>query len=179
MNETELISVVIPCYNRSHFVHETIASIQRQTHRDWEIIVVDDGAEEPETVASIEAVERQALPGVRVVREPHRGLPHARNRGLQLSRGRYVIPLDSDDLLEPEMMEVCLRAMRSHPEAGFTFFDYRVFGDIHDRYLSSGLKGWTQSPRCFVRDGSRRKTEAVAAIPWGGVTDAESPSPSY
>ena len=42
-----------------------------------------------------------------------------------------------------------------------------ISDDIHDRYLSSGLKGWTQSPRCFVRDGSRRKTEAVAAIPWG------------
>ena len=129
MNETKLISVVIPCYTRGQYVHETIASIQRQTHRDWEIILVDDGAEEPETVSSIEAVERQALPGLRVVREPHRGLPHARNRGLQLSRGRYVISLDSDDFLEPEMMEVCLAAMRSHPEAGFAYFDYRVFGD--------------------------------------------------
>ncbi len=129
MNDTELISVVIPCYTRGHFVHETIESIQRQTHPHWEIILVDDGAQEPETIASIEAIERQALPGVRVVREPHRGLPQARNRGLQLSRGRYVIPLDSDDFLEPEMMKICLRAMRAHPEAGFAYFDYRVFGD--------------------------------------------------
>ena len=129
MNDTELISVVIPCYTRGLFVHETIESIQRQTHPHWEIILVDDGAEEPETVAAIETLERQTPPGVRIVREPHRGLPHAHNRGFHLARGRYVIPLDSDDLLEPEMMEVCLRAMRSHPKAGFAYFDYRVFGD--------------------------------------------------
>ncbi len=129
MNDTELISVVIPCYTRGLFVHETIESIQRQTHPHWEIILVDDGAEEPETVAAIETLERQTPPGVRIVREPHRGLPHARNRGFHLARGRYVIPLDSDDFLEPEMMEACLRAMRSHPKAGFAYFDYRVFGD--------------------------------------------------
>ena len=129
MSDTELISVVIPCYTRGHFVHETIESIQRQTHTRWEVILVDDGAEESETVAAIETLERQAPPGVRIVREPHRGLPHARNRGFHLARGRYVIPLDSDDLLEPEMMETCLRAMRSHPEAGFAHCDYRVFGD--------------------------------------------------
>ena len=135
MNDTELISVVIPCFSRGHFVEETIESIQRQTYSHWEVILVDDGAEEPETVAAIEAVERQALPGVRVVHEPHGGLPHARNRGFQLARGRYVIPIDSDDFLEPEMMEICLRTMRAHPAAGYAYFDYRVFGDsnfIHD-----------------------------------------------
>ena len=76
---------------------------------------------------------------------------------------------------------IYVRLARHFAALGFSVlrFDFSGIGDIHDRYLSSGLKGWTQSPRCFVRDGSRRKTEAVAAIPWGGVTDAESPSPSY
>ena len=129
MSDTELVSVVVPCYTRGQFVQETIESVRRQTHTHWELILVDDGAEEPETVAAIEALERQAPPGVRIVRETHRGLPHARNRGFQLARGRYVIPLDSDDLLEPEMMETCLRVMAAHPEAGFAYFDYRVFGD--------------------------------------------------
>ena len=129
MSDTELISVVIPCYTRGHLVHETVESVRRQTYSRWEIILVDDGAEEPETVAAIEALERLAIPGVRIAREPHRGLPHARNRGFHLARGRYVVPLDADDLLEPEMPEVCLAAMRSHPEAGFVYFDYRVFGN--------------------------------------------------
>ena len=42
MNETELVSVVVPCYTRGHFVHQTIESIQRQTHTRWEVILVDD-----------------------------------------------------------------------------------------------------------------------------------------
>ena len=121
MSDPELVSVVIPCYTRGRFVQETIESVRRQTHTDWEVILVDDGATEPETVAAIEAIERQQLFGVRIVRGVHHGLPHARNRGFQLARGRYVIPLDSDDLLEPEMMESCLHAMAAHPELGFAY----------------------------------------------------------
>ena len=124
----ELISVVITCYNPGLFVRETIESVERQTHTNWEIIVVDDGSEDPSGVALLDQLDAQNIPRVRFLRVEHTGLPKARNTGFAEARGRYVIPLDCDDLLEPNMMEVCLRELEQHAEAGYAYFDYRVFG---------------------------------------------------
>ena len=130
MSATDLISVVIPCYNPKALVEETIASVRRQTHDEWEIVVVDDGSDDPESLRILENIEQRKLSRVRVVHHrQNRGLPAARNTGFRNSHGQYLIPVDSDDLLVPNMMEVCLTEMKAHPEAGFAYFDYRVFGD--------------------------------------------------
>ena len=124
----ELISVVIPCYNPGSFVRETIESVERQTHTNWEVILVDDGTEDPSGVALLDQLDAENIPRVRFLRLEHAGLPKARNTGFVEARGRYVIPLDCDDLLEPNMMEVCLRELEQHAETGYAYFDYRVFG---------------------------------------------------
>ena len=130
MSASDLISVVIPCYNPKALVEETIAGVSRQTHAEWEIVVVDDGSDDPESLGILENIEQRKLPRVTLVRHPeNRGPAAARNTGFRHSRGRYVVPLDSDDLLAPTMIEVCLREMEAHPDAGFAYFDYRVFGD--------------------------------------------------
>ena len=128
MVSTELISVVIPCYNPRPLVQETIQSVQRQTHTEWEIILVDDGTQDPSSAALLDELQSQKMPHVRFLRLEHGGLSKVRNTGISEARGRYVIPLDCDDLLEPEMMEVCLRELEQHPEAGYAYFDYQVFG---------------------------------------------------
>ena len=130
MSASDLISVVIPCHNPTPLVDETIASVRRQTHDEWEIVVVDDGSDDPESLRILENIERQKPPRVTVVHhQENRGPAAARNTGFRHSRGGYVIPLDSDDLLAPTMMHVCLAEMEAHPHAGFAYFDYRIFGD--------------------------------------------------
>ena len=125
---TELISVVIPCYNPTSYVRETIQSVQRQTHTEWEVVLVDDGSEDPSSTTLLDELQSQKMPRVRFLRLQYIGLPNVRNAGVSEARGRYVIPLDCDDLLEPDMMEVCLRELELHPEAGYAYFDYQVFG---------------------------------------------------
>ncbi len=130
MSATDFISVVIPCYNPKALIEETVASVGRQTHQEWEIVVVDDGSDDPESLRILENIEQRKPPRVTVIHhEENRGLAAARNTGFRHSRGRYLVPLDSDDLLAPAMIEVCLREMEAHPDAGFAYFDYRVFGD--------------------------------------------------
>ena len=130
MSASDLISVVIPCYNPKALVEETIAGVRRQTHAEWEIVVVDDGSDDPESLGILENIEQRKSPRVTVVHhQENRGPAAARNTGFRHSRGRYVVPLDSDDLLAPTMIEVCLAEMETRPEAGFAYFDYRVFGD--------------------------------------------------
>ncbi len=95
---TPLFSVVIPVYNRAAVLGAALASIRAQSCSDFEVIVVDDGsADDPAAV-----VESFADPRMRNVRQDNRGAAAARNRGIDLARGRFVAFLDSDDLFLPD-----------------------------------------------------------------------------
>lgn len=126
-----LISCVVPAYNPETFLLETVASVERQTWPNWELIVVDDGSEDAASLEILRSIESRNDPRIRVVRQENRGLPGARNTGFRHARGRYVVPLDADDLLEPAMMQVCHDALVVRPDCGFAYFDYHVFGDSH------------------------------------------------
>ena len=109
---SELVSVVIPCYNQGRFVGEAIASVLAQTHTPVEIVVVDDGS----TDDTAEVVAYW-YPGVRLIRQPNRGLAAARNTGWRATSGRYVIFLDADDRLLPEAAAVAVAAFAARPDA--------------------------------------------------------------
>ena len=117
-NRRPLVSVVIPCYGQAHLLPEAIEGVLAQTYPEVELIVVDDGS--PDDTADVAG----RYPGVRLVRQENRGLAGARNAGLQVARGEYVLFLDADDRLMPCAVEAHLSCFDKHPEAGF------VVGDI-------------------------------------------------
>ena len=115
--DAPLVSVVVPYYRMDRFVEETIASIAAQTHSPIETIVVDDGSrrEEDDRVLAWMA-ERYPLS---VVTQENSGLGQARNLGIQLSRGRYVLPLDPDDVILPRFVERCVEVLEERPELAY------------------------------------------------------------
>ena len=144
MSDLPLISAVIPAYNPEGFLLEAVASVERQSWPNWEIVVVDDGSDQPAAREILAQIERRADPRIRVVRQENRGLAAARNTGFREARGRFVVPLDADDLLEPAMMAVCHAELARRPDCGFAYFDYHVFGD--SSYLQQ--PGSTTSTAC-------------------------------
>jgi glycosyltransferase involved in cell wall biosynthesis len=105
------VSVIIPCYNQGHLLGEAIESVLAQTYPHVEVIVVDDGSlDNTQEIAA-------RYPGVRGVRQSNRGSAEARNTGLRLSRGGFVVFLDADDRLLPEALETGLEQFESHPES--------------------------------------------------------------
>jgi glycosyltransferase involved in cell wall biosynthesis len=115
------VSVVIPTYNRAHWLRLAICSALSQTHRPLEILVVDDGS----TDDTRELCARLG-PGVRHIPQDHGGCAVARNRGLGEARGDYVAFLDSDDLWEPNKLEIHLAVHRALPEVGWSTSDCEV-----------------------------------------------------
>jgi glycosyltransferase involved in cell wall biosynthesis/GT2 family glycosyltransferase len=107
------VSVIVPFFNLASTLPETLASIDAQTFRDLEVIVVDDGSTEPASVQLIERLEREGR--VRVVRKRNGGLSSARNAGLREARGELVLPLDADDLIAPTFLEKTLRVLEAEP----------------------------------------------------------------
>jgi glycosyltransferase involved in cell wall biosynthesis len=104
-----LFSVVIPTYNRLSLLQRTLASVRRQSHADFEMIVVDDGS----TDATREWLASNGG-SLRVVEESNRGPGAARNIGAQEAQGEYIAFLDSDDLWFPWTLDVFARAIREH-----------------------------------------------------------------
>jgi len=103
--DAPLVTIVVPCYNYGRFLGEALDSIVRQTLRDLEIIVVDDGSTERNT---IDFLDHLRLPNVRVVRQVNQGVSAARNNGIALAKGKYVCCLDADDLLQETYLEKCV-----------------------------------------------------------------------
>lgn len=96
-----LVSVVIPAYNSSAYIGQTLASVLGQTHRPVEIIVVDDGSTD-DTIAEASLYKNQ---GVRVLSNPKKGACAARNFGYSNSHGEFIQFLDADDILSPDKIE--------------------------------------------------------------------------
>jgi glycosyltransferase involved in cell wall biosynthesis len=125
MSTKSLVSVVIPTFNRAHCIAATIESALAQTHRDLEIVVVDDGSRD-DTAAVVARVEARD-PRVRYVHQDNAGVSAARNRGFAEARGEFVALLDSDDLWLPDKLAAQVRCLEALPEAGMIWTDMDAF----------------------------------------------------
>lgn len=101
-----LVSVCIATYNRRHYLGETLASVFRQTFRDYEVIVLDDGS----TDGTEEWLKRRDLP-IRYYQQDNIGHPRTSNRLIELASGKYISFLDSDDLLIDDALERLVQAI--------------------------------------------------------------------
>lgn len=95
-----IVTVVIPAYNAEKWIDRAISSIVRQTMYSWELIIVDDGS----TDRTVDTAKRHENDRIVVVRQGHAGPSAARNRGIELSCGKYVAFLDADDEYAPSFL---------------------------------------------------------------------------
>jgi len=143
VKDMALISVIIPAYNAVLTIKETIESVQKQTFTDWEIIVINDGSTDgtPEIIQSIKD-ER-----LKIFNYKNGGLPVARNRGILHASGEFIAFLDADDLWAVDKLEMQLKALQQHPEAGVAY-SWTCFMDVNEQgepvaYLPSSQYSFT------------------------------------
>jgi glycosyltransferase involved in cell wall biosynthesis len=132
-----LVSVVVPADNAAWSLDETLASVCAQTHRDIEVLVVDDGS--TDSTAEVATAWSQRDSRVRLISKPNGGVASARNRGMREARGVYVAPIDADDLWEPDNLERQVAALEAAgPDACMAFAE-SVFVDSNDRPLPAAV----------------------------------------
>lgn len=117
------ISVIIPSYNYSNKVDGAIRSVLNQTLLPCEIIVVDDGSDDDEaTNMVVSAMSSQShLVPIIYHRQNNAGVAVARNAGIAMAKGEYIVCLDADDRIEPEFLRACFETMESDTTIGITY----------------------------------------------------------
>jgi glycosyltransferase involved in cell wall biosynthesis len=119
------VSVIVPCFNGGRFLDALMASLALQTFRDFEIIIVDDGSTEADTLRKLAALEDRA----RVIHQDNRGLAGARNSGIRAARADVVFPLDCDDSIEPPFLAEAVALMQlAAPDVAVVFSHMRLMG---------------------------------------------------
>ena len=124
--ETPRVAVVIPCFNDGMLALEAVASIREA--EPVEVIVIDDASSDPASGRALDDLADH--PFARVIRHPaNRGLAAARMTGVHATAGRYVFPLDADDLAQPGALARMADLLDAHAWAAVCFGDYLEFGD--------------------------------------------------
>lgn len=127
---SQLISVIIPTYNRAHIVEHAIISVLNQSYPHVQLIVADDGS-----IDDTDSLMTK-YPQVTYLKLAHGGQANARNEGLRHAKGVYMATLDSDDTWEPTFLEVCLNIMEQH-KLDFVFTNWMqdlTNGEFIDRF---------------------------------------------
>lgn len=119
-------SVVIPCFNHGTYLPEAVESVTRHGRDDVEIIVVDDGSTDQTTLAEM-AKLRDA--GIQVLHQENKGLGAARNAGIRVARGEFIVPLDSDNRLTESYFIDGVRILESDSSIGVVYGDAAYFGN--------------------------------------------------
>lgn len=136
------VSVVIPCHNSTQTLAETVASLRAQSLASFEMLLVDDGSTDA-TAALMQSLARDfnahsahtdAQRPVRLLSRSQGGVAAARNTGIAAARGRYILPLDADDLLAPEALSDCARVLDAEPRTAIVTMDRQDFGDVERRW---------------------------------------------
>ena len=119
------VSVLLPVFNAEHFLKEAINSVLEQTYRDFELIIIDDGSRDGSSAIIKSFHDR------RIIFRGHdknMGIVSTLNEGLNLSRGKYIVRMDADDISLPSRIMMQVRFMETHPKVGICGTWIEVFG---------------------------------------------------
>jgi len=125
------ISIIIPCFNHGKYLNQAIESVLKFDKQSiLEVIIVNDGSTDKETLRVLKTIE---FDNVRIVDQENSGLAKARNNGIRLSQGEYILPLDSDNYINPRYINEALDILNQNGEIGVVYSDRIVFYDSSEK----------------------------------------------
>lgn len=130
-----LVSIITPAYNSERFIAETIVSVQNQNYQNWEMIIVDDCSTD-RTAEIIFSFQKNDARIKYIKNETNRGTAFSRNIALQISKGKWIAFLDSDDIWHPEKLKIQIDFM----EKNNYHFSYTKYCEIDEKSDEIGVE---------------------------------------
>ena len=172
--EEVFISVIIPCYNQAHFLQEAVESIVNQSYKNFEIIIVNDGSPDNTSEVANNLIKKYPYCAIRLLEKENEGLAEARNFGIKTSKGNWILPLDSDDIIVSTFLENALEIIKKSSLVNLVFSNMQEFGYrngewIPGEYSKKVILEWNVFPYCslFKRELFFATNGYYKGIPWG------------
>ena len=128
MIDKPLVSVVIPCYNLGLYLLDAINSVKNQSYKNCEIILVNDGSTDQYTIDLVRDIKKNDKDVCTIIQK-NKGLSEARNVGIREAKGKYIVCLDSDDVLDEKYIEKTVKVIDSDKKIGFVTTWLKEFGN--------------------------------------------------
>ena len=122
----EKVSIIMPCFNDGEYLRDTFDSIAAQTWKNIEVVVVDDGSTDVQTVQLLKQLEQEKRCQLFV--QQRQGPAAARNVAFRHATGAYILPLDADDCIDPTYIEKAVQVLEANPGAGACYCQAAFFG---------------------------------------------------
>jgi glycosyltransferase involved in cell wall biosynthesis len=122
---SEIISIIIPCYNQGLYIQDALDSLKKCDPRLYEVIIINDGSSDNYTN---EYLKRLSENGYHVIFQENKGLGEARNVGIAHSKGQYILPLDADNKILPAYLEDSFRIFSKEKETAVVYGNAGYFG---------------------------------------------------
>ncbi|MGV4415011.1 glycosyltransferase family 2 protein [Chryseobacterium sp. T1] len=121
---SSLISIIVPCYNQSQYMDECLQSVLDQTYQNWECIIVNDGS--PDNTEEVAKIWTEKDTRFKYLKKENGGLSSARNAGIEIAQGEWILPLDSDDKIGNRYLELAEKEIKLGYD--FIYFSLQLFG---------------------------------------------------
>lgn len=157
-----LVSIVVPVYNVEAYLTRCIDSILVQTYRNWELILIDDGS--PDRCGAICDQYAQEHEAVTVIHQANCGVSVARNRGIEEARGDYLLFVDPDDWIAPDMIEAMLTEGKGAELIVCGFTDFYQYEDGTSKLIPNPI--WTEHQNAFVTTDPDYDVLCKTSIVW-------------
>lgn len=121
----EKVSVIMPCYNDGKYIEEAVESVFAQTYKNIELIVIDDGSDEQETIDILNKLGDRIV----LLKTNHLRPAGARNFGITRATGKYILPVDSDDKIDSTYVEKAVEILEKNQNIGVVYCEADLFGE--------------------------------------------------
>ncbi len=126
------ISIIVPCFNHAQYLDECLESVLGQTFQDWECIIVNDGSSDNTEEGAKVWLEKDNR--FKYVKKENGGLSSARNAGIILAKGEFILPLDADDKISINFLEECYKVIQKDASINLIHGKLTKFGAVNRVY---------------------------------------------
>ena len=123
---SSLISIIVPCYNQAEYLEEALDSVFAQSYQNWECIIINDGSQDNTESAAIKWCKKDKR--FKYLNKVNGGLSSARNKGIENALGEYILPLDADDLIHSEYLEIAIHSFATNNSLNLVYCNAYKFG---------------------------------------------------
>jgi len=152
MKDHPFFSIIIPLYNKEHYIQDTLKSIIDQSFSHFEIIIINDGSTD-QSLKKAESFFKNNPVTHSIISQTNKGLPATRNKGIALAKGTVIALIDADDLWHTDCLQMFYNLYKKYPEAHFYGLDYiEKYGNNNSLETKKNLPNQLKNTSLLIND---------------------------